>query len=98
MGGLDLPLPRHTVRTRARMLGFVALTVVCVSTATGYVLHSRARVRAVTQAGAARPGATPGAVAAPRAGPPRLFRNTWVAAPRGRAARAPLYAPAGAPP
>ena len=31
------------------MLGFVALSVVCVATATGYVLHSRARVRSLAQ-------------------------------------------------
>ncbi|HYT40587.1 MAG TPA: TolB-like translocation protein [Acidimicrobiia bacterium] len=94
-GGLDLPLPRHTVRTRARVLGFVALTVVCVSTATGYVLHSRARVRAVTQAGAARPVATPEAVAALEAEPHVLFRNMSVAAQAGFAALAPSNAPDG---
>ena len=31
-------------RNRWRVLGFVALCVVCLATATGYVLHSRARV------------------------------------------------------
>jgi len=86
---------KETVRRRWRALGFVALTVVCLSTATGYVLHSRARVRAVTQAAAALPAAAPESVAAVEAGPHVLFRNMSVAARAGFVALAPLSAPDG---
>jgi hypothetical protein len=72
------------------MLGFVALSVVCVATATGYVLHSRGRVRALAQAAAALPAAAPESVAAVEAQPHVLFRNMSVAAQAGLVALAPL--------
>ena len=82
-------------RNRWRVLGFVALCVVCVATAAGYVLHSRARVNALTQAAAALPSATPEAVAALEAQPHVLFRNMSTAAQAGFAALAPLSDPDG---
>ena len=72
------------------MLGFVALSVVCVATATGYVLHSRARVRSLAQAAAALPSAAPESVAAVEAAPHVLFRNMSVAAQAGFVGLAPL--------
>jgi hypothetical protein len=77
------------------MLGFVALSVVCVATATGYVLHSRGRVRALAQEAAARPAAAPESVAAVEAEPHVLFRNMSVAAQAGLVALAPLNQPDG---
>ena len=85
----------ETARNRWRVLGFVALCVVCVATATGYVLHSKARVRALSQAAAALPAATPESVAAIEAQPHVLFRNMSVAAQAGFLGLAPLSAPAG---
>ncbi|HVW32973.1 MAG TPA: TolB-like translocation protein, partial [Acidimicrobiia bacterium] len=82
-------------RNRARVLGFVALAVACVATGTGYVLHSRARVAAVRQAGAASPTATPAAVARVEAEPHVMFRNMSVAAQAGFVALAPLSDPDG---
>ena len=82
-------------KNRWRVLGFVALCVVCVATATGYVLHSRARVNALTQAAAALPSATPESVAALEAQPHVLFRNMSTAAQAGFAALAPLSDPDG---
>jgi hypothetical protein len=72
------------------MLGFVALSVLCVATATGYVVHSRGRVRALAQAAAALPAAAPESVAAVEAEPHVLFRNMSVAAQAGLVALAPL--------
>ena len=83
------------LRSRSRTLGFVALSVVCVATATGYVLHSRARVRSLAQAAAALPTAAPASVAAVEAQPHVLFRNMTAAAQAGFAALAPLDAPDG---
>jgi hypothetical protein len=77
------------------MLGFVALSVVCLATATGYVVHSRARVRALAQAAAALPAAAPESVAAVEAEPHVLFRNMSVAAQAGLVALAPLNQPDG---
>jgi hypothetical protein len=77
-------------RNRWRVLGFVALCVVCLATATGYVLHSRARVNSLAQAAAALPSATPESVAAIEAQPHVLFRNMSVAAQAGFVALAPL--------
>jgi len=85
----------ETARNRWRVLGFVALCVVCVATATGYVLHSKARVRALSQAAAALPAATPESVAAIEAQPHVLFRNMSVAAQAGFLGLAPLSAPDG---
>ncbi|HKN89144.1 MAG TPA: hypothetical protein VJ622_02585, partial [Acidimicrobiia bacterium] len=82
----------ETARNRWRVLGFVALCVVCVATATGYVLHSKARVRALSQAAAALPAATPESVAAIEAQPHVLFRNMSVAAQAGFLGLAPLSA------
>ena len=82
-------------RHRGRVLGFVALAAVCVASATGYVLHSRARVAAVRQAGASLPTAAPAAVAKVEAQPHLLFRNMSIAAQAGFVALAPLSNPDG---
>ncbi|HZI36853.1 MAG TPA: TolB-like translocation protein [Acidimicrobiia bacterium] len=76
-------------------LGFVALAVVCVGTATGYVLHSKARVDKLTQAAALLPVAPPETVVSVAAHPHVLFRNTSTAAEAGFVALAPLEAPNG---
>lgn len=78
-----------------RGLGFVALSVVCVATATGYVLHSKARVDKLTQAAALLPAAPPETVASVAAHPHVLFRNLSTAAEAGFVALAPLEAPNG---
>src|SRR5437899_1575422 len=80
---------------RRRVLGFVALCVVCVATGTGYVLHSRGRVQALKQAAAALPSASPESVAAIEAQPHVLFRNLSTAAQAGYVALAPLGDPDG---
>jgi WD40 repeat protein len=80
-------------RWRAR--GFVVLSVVCLAAAGGYVLHSNAQHRALTQAAAALPAAAPASVAAVEAQPHLLFRNLSVAAQAGFVALAPLTAPDG---
>jgi hypothetical protein len=82
-------------KNRWRVLGFVALSVVCVATASGYVLHSRGRVRALEQAAAALPSASPESVARLEAEPHVLFRNLSTAAQAGYAALAPLGDPDG---
>jgi len=79
---------------RWRVAGFVALCAVCVATATGYVLHSRGRVRSLEQA-AAVASAPPESVAAIEAQPHVLFRNLSSAAQAGYAAVAPLADPDG---
>lgn len=79
---------------RWRALGFVALSVVCVSVAGGYVLHSGSRHQALTQAGAAS-SAAPESVAAVQAQPHVMFRNLSSAAQAGFVAVAPLGAPDG---
>jgi hypothetical protein len=86
---------KETVRPRWRALGFVALSVVCLSTATGYVLHSRSRVQAIAQAAAALPAAAPESVASVQAEPHVLFRNLSTAAQAGLVGLAPLSAPDG---
>lgn len=80
---------------RWRALGFVALSVVCVATATGYVLHTKARYRAGMQAGAVTPPASASSVAAVAAQPHVLLRNLSSAAEAGFAAVAPLSATDG---
>jgi hypothetical protein len=80
-------------QNRWRVLGFVALCVVCLATATGYVLHSKSR-GSRSQAGAVR-AATPESVAAIEAQPHVLFRNMSTAAQAGYAALAPLSDPDG---
>ena len=79
---------------RWRALGFVALSVVCLSVAGGYVLHANARHRALTQA-AALSTAAPESVAGVQAKPHVLFRNLSSAAEAGLVALAPLGAPDG---
>lgn len=86
---------KETVGGRWRALGFVALTVVCLSTATGYVLHSKARVEKLTQRAAVQPVAAPASVAAVAAQAHVVFRNLSSAAQAGFAALAPLGAPDG---
>jgi hypothetical protein len=86
---------RDLLLLRWRALGFVALSVVCVGSATGYVLHSGARHRALTQAAEALPAAAPESVAAVEAQPHVLFRNLTEAARAGFIALAPLAAPDG---
>ena len=83
---------KETVRRHWRALGFIALSVVCLSVGTGYVLHSRAR--AVTQAGSIT-AAAPETVAAVEAQPHVMFRNLTSAAEAGFVAVAPLRAPDG---
>jgi hypothetical protein len=84
-----------TGRGTWRALGFVALSVVCLSAAGGYVLHSTARHRALIQAAAALPAAAPESVAAVEAQPHVLFRNLTEAARAGFVALVPLGAPDG---
>ena len=86
---------QETLRRRWRALGFVALCVVCVGTATGYVLHSKARAGAVSQAATALPAAAPESVAAIEAEPHVLFRNMSVTAQAGFVGLASLSAPDG---
>lgn len=81
--------------SRWRALGFVALSVVCLSVAGAYVLQTNARHRALTQRAAALPAAAPESVAAVEAQPHVLFRNLSVAAEAGFVALAPLAAPDG---
>ena len=81
-------------RNRWRVPGFLALCVVCLATATGYVLHSRGRVQSLKQA-AALSSASPESVAAIEAQPHVLFRNLSTAAQAGYAALAPLSDPDG---
>ena len=57
------------------------------------MFHSRARVRAVAQAGEATPASAPESVAAVEAQPHVVFRNLSTAAEAGFAALAPLSAP-----
>jgi len=78
--------------TRRRLLGFVALCVVCVATGTGYVLHSRSRT--VTQAGSA-PAPAAKEIAAVEARPHVLFRNLSPAGEAGYVGLAPLSDPNG---
>ena len=85
----------ETAGGRWRALGFVGLAVVCLGTATGYVLHSKARVDKLTQAAALLPAAPPETVASVAAHPHVLFRNTSTAAEAGFVALAPLEAPNG---
>jgi hypothetical protein len=84
---------KETDRNRWRLLGFVALCVVCVATGTGYVLHSRSR--AVAQAGSAPAPAAKDSVAAVEAEPHVLFRNLSAAAQAGYVGLAPLSDPNG---
>ena len=86
---------REALRHRWRGLGFVALTVVCAGTATGYVVRSNGRVRALRQAAEALPAAAPESVAAVEAQPHVLFRNLSEAAQAGFVGLAPLAAPDG---
>jgi hypothetical protein len=81
--------------SRWRALGFLALSVVCLSVAGGYVVHSKARHRALIQAGTALPAPTSESVAAVQAQPHVLFRNLSTAAEAGFVAMAPLTAPDG---
>ncbi len=78
-----------------RALGFLALAVVCLSTATGYVLHSKNRVDTLTQRAAVLPVAAPDSLAAVAARPHVVFRNLSSAAEAGFAALAPLGEPDG---
>jgi hypothetical protein len=86
---------KEAVSARWRAVGFVALSVACAATATGYVLHTRARHRAEVQAGAVTPPASASSVAAVAAEPHVLLRNLSSAAEAGFAALAPLDAPDG---
>ncbi|HET9773306.1 MAG TPA: hypothetical protein VFS16_20610 [Acidimicrobiia bacterium] len=85
----------ETAGGRWRALGFVALAVVCLGTATGYVLHSKARVDELTQAAALLPSAPAETVASVAAHPHVLFRNLSTAAEAGYVALAPKDAPNG---
>ncbi len=76
-------------------MGFVALCVVCVAGASGYVLHSRARIQAVTQAGETLGSAAPSSMAAVVAQPHVMFRNLSSAAQAGFVGLAALGAPDG---
>ena len=78
---------------RWRLLGFVALCVICVATGTGYVLHSRSR--AVAQAGAVPAPAAEESVAALEAQPHVVFRNLSSGAQAGDVGLAPLGDPDG---
>ena len=89
-----MSITNATGRGTWRALGFVALSVVCLSVAGGYVLHSNSRHRAVTQEAQALEAA-PASVAAVQAQPHVLFRTLSVAAVAGFAAVAPLRAPDG---
>lgn len=80
---------------RGRALGFVALSLACLAAAGGYVLHSNARHRALTQAATVLPAAAPESVAAVQAQPHVVFRNLSEAAEAGFVALAPLGAPDG---
>ena len=82
-------------QNRWRVLGFLALCLVCVGSATGYVLHSKTRTPSRAQAGTVRTAATPESVAAVEAQPHVLFRNMSTAAQAGYAALAPLGDPDG---
>jgi hypothetical protein len=82
----------ETIDRRWRALGFIALSVVCLSGATGYVLHARAQ--RVTQSGSVA-AAPPETVAAVAAQPHLMFRNLTSAAEAGFVAVAPLSAPDG---
>ena len=86
---------KQAARVRWRALGFVALSVACVATATGYVLHTRARHHAEVRAGAVMPPAPPSSVAEVAGRPHVLLRNLSSAAEAGFAAVAPLSAPGG---
>jgi hypothetical protein len=77
-----------------RALGFVSLSVVCLSVAVGYVLNSSSRHRALTQAATALTAA-PESVAAVMAQPHAVFRNLATAAEAGFVALTPLGAPEG---
>lgn len=79
---------------RWRALGFVALSVACLSVALGYVLHSNSRHRALTQAATALTAA-PESLAAVQAQPHLVFRNLSTAAEAGFVALTPLGAPGG---
>ena len=83
-------VPTH----RWRALGFVALSVVCLTVAVGYVLNSSSRHRALTQAATALT-AEPESVAAAQAQPHVVFRNLATAAEAGFVALRPLGTPDG---
>jgi len=84
---------KEVFRRRWRALGFVALCVVCVAVGSGYVLHSNARIQAVTQAGEALGPAASASLAAVAEQPHVLFRNLSSAAQAGFVSLAPLDAP-----
>ena len=86
---------KEAVRVRWRALGFVALSVACLATATGYVVHTKARHRAQVQAGGVTPPSSASARAALATQPHVLVRNLSSAAEAGFAALAPLGAPDG---
>ena len=79
---------------RRRARGFVALSVVCLSVAVGYVLNAGSRHRALTRAATAL-AAAPESVAAVQAQPHVAFRNLATAAEAGFVAVTPLGAPDG---
>ena len=79
---------------RWRALGFVALSVACLSLAVGYVLNSNSRHRALTQAATALTAA-PESLAAVQAQPHVVFRNLSTAAEAGFVTLTPLSAPGG---
>jgi hypothetical protein len=81
------------IRSRRRLLAFVALCVVCLASGTGYVLHSRRP--AVSQAGSAAGPAAKESVAAIAAEPHVLFRNLSAAGRAGFVGLAPLADPNG---
>ena len=80
--------------TRWRALGFVALSVVCLSVAIAYVLNSSSRHRALTQAATALTAA-PESVIAVQAQPHVMFRNLSTAAEAGFVSLRPLGTPDG---
>jgi hypothetical protein len=77
-----------------RALGFVALSVVCLSVAVGYVVNSNSRHRALTQAATAQTAA-PDSMAAVQAQPHVVFRNLSSAAAAGFVALRSLGTPDG---
>lgn len=79
---------------RWRALGFVALSVACLSVAVGYAVHANSRHRALRQAATAL-AAAPDSVAAVSAQPHVVLRNLSTAAEAGFVSLTPLGTPDG---
>jgi hypothetical protein len=80
---------------RLRLITLLAVTVVTVGSATGYVLHSRARAATTAPAGSGEDPIDRAGLVTVAAAPHLVFRSTALGDNYGHAALAPLAAPDG---